>query len=278
MSSAKIFVVYHKPYTVFKNSVFEPIQTGLDFTDCKLGFLTDNTKDNIAAKNPWYGELTAWYWVAHNWIPSHPSIQHIGFCHYRRILDIAKRANCFTPAFSICPHEHFSRLFASEQFEERRITRILNKYDLVLPPKTDFMSFQYNFAYNLFQQYCLTHPRLDIEQAITLYLNRNPKNYHLLRKFWSGSSFYSCLNFVMRKDLFLELSNWMFSFLNELSSLCNWESYSDYLSIRTPAFIAERFFNLWLSEHKGLKIRHCRRWLLDGTPSPCDIPWYLSGI
>ena len=88
--AVKIFAVHHKVCDVFRNEVFEPIQTGARFSGIDLGFLRDDVDDNIAAKNPYYGELTAWYWVLKNWLPAHPEVSHVGFCHYRRVLDISR--------------------------------------------------------------------------------------------------------------------------------------------------------------------------------------------
>ena len=278
MSPVKIFVVYHKPYAVFENSVFQPIQTGEDRSHHHLGFLSDNTGDNIAEKNPWYGELTAWYWVAKNWLPAHPEVKHVGFCHYRRMLDVAHKADFFTRAYQPCDQNRFAELFTSDEFSENAIAGALDQHDIILPPKNRIWSFRHNFTASVFQQYCSSHPRDDLDKAVDLYLKRHPQNRQLAYDFWSGTSFYSCLNFVMRKEFFLDLENWMISFLDELSGYCHWQTYQDYSTIRTPAFIAERFFNIWLAEQKGLSIGHCRRWLLDGSVVPNDIPWYLSGI
>ena len=54
----KILVAAHKKYWMPKDSVYLPIQVG-DALHPALGYIPDNTGDNISAKNPNYCELTA---------------------------------------------------------------------------------------------------------------------------------------------------------------------------------------------------------------------------
>ena len=72
----QIFSVYYSSQNIIDNSCYNntcivPIQTGRESTGISLDMLGDNSGDNISAKNPDYGELTAWYWVWKNWLPLH---------------------------------------------------------------------------------------------------------------------------------------------------------------------------------------------------------------
>lgn len=77
MSKVKIFSIYYSKQNLFhgkkaiKMDIIEPIQTGKAATGLDLGILSDDTGDNISSKNPYYGELTCWYWVWKNWLPQH---------------------------------------------------------------------------------------------------------------------------------------------------------------------------------------------------------------
>lgn len=55
----KILVAAHKKYWMPDDSVFLPIQVGAALHHPALGYIPDNTGDNISAKNPNYCELTA---------------------------------------------------------------------------------------------------------------------------------------------------------------------------------------------------------------------------
>ena len=77
-----IFVITHKPSVVNFPAPLRTIHVGaageLD------GALNDRQGDSIAERNPFYGELTAQYWIWKNLLPSLPQDEKIGFCHYRR--------------------------------------------------------------------------------------------------------------------------------------------------------------------------------------------------
>ena len=84
MSKIKLFSVYYSLSNLnykktIKTDVIEPIQTGKDYTNFDLAMLSDNEGDNISRKNPYYGEMTCWYWVWKNYIKTHPDVEYIGF-------------------------------------------------------------------------------------------------------------------------------------------------------------------------------------------------------
>ena len=60
------------------DSVYLPLQVGAEGKP-DLGYVKDNTGDNISAKNPNYCELTGLYWA---WKNLHTD--YIGLVHYRR--------------------------------------------------------------------------------------------------------------------------------------------------------------------------------------------------
>lgn len=67
-----------------------PIEVGCNGRNNFVYDLKDNTKDNIADLNEYYGELTGLYWVWKNGEVSDNDI--VGFCHYNKSLmcDISK--------------------------------------------------------------------------------------------------------------------------------------------------------------------------------------------
>lgn len=91
MSRVKVFVLYHKLMPEFRSDVFEPLQTGCKTNSKIPGFHHDDTGDNISDKNKWYAELTGNYWVWKNYLPVHPEVEYVGFCHYRRNWNFRKK-------------------------------------------------------------------------------------------------------------------------------------------------------------------------------------------
>ncbi len=78
----KIFVAHHKPWYVYEDDVYTPIQVGKKNAKIDLWMLWDDAWDEISWKNHDYAELTAQYWVRKNYDLS--GIDYVWFCHYRR--------------------------------------------------------------------------------------------------------------------------------------------------------------------------------------------------
>jgi len=72
-----------------KNSYIMPIymeniQAGHAIADRDICKIKDDTGIHISEQNPYYCELTAGYWIAHNDIAH----KYLGLCHYSRVFDI----------------------------------------------------------------------------------------------------------------------------------------------------------------------------------------------
>ena len=104
----KIFVLAHKKAEFPKSEMYIPLQVGAALNE-KFGILTDDTGDNISAKNCYYSELTGHYYI---WKQIH-DCEIVGTCHYRRFL-----------------------VNDSEQIlNEEEIKTILKEYDLITTKK-----------------------------------------------------------------------------------------------------------------------------------------------
>ena len=70
--ATKIIIAAHKQYRMPDDPVYVPVQVGAacnkdaDGNPVDLGFLKDNSGDNISAKNPHFCELTGLYWAWKN--------------------------------------------------------------------------------------------------------------------------------------------------------------------------------------------------------------------
>ena len=53
----KIFALTHKKFEVPQDKMYQPLQVGREEKE-DLGYLCDNTGDNISAENCYYSELT----------------------------------------------------------------------------------------------------------------------------------------------------------------------------------------------------------------------------
>ena len=71
----------HKKFDVPNDPMYVPLQVGAEGKE-PLGYVRDNTGENISALNCYYSELTGVYWIWKNDTES----DIVGVCHYRRYL------------------------------------------------------------------------------------------------------------------------------------------------------------------------------------------------
>lgn len=254
-NKVKIFVGYHKPNVVFKSKVFQPILTSSVNWD-EEGIIRDDSGINIADKNKNYGELTGHYWVWKNFLPQ-TDAEYIGFCHYRRFLDF----NLFSQekyAFVPTDENEFEKRFAA--YTEEKIYEAIKDYDIILPHKYSVMGEQ------IYKQYITHHPKEDIDLALYVLNEIYPQYVDSAIRVMTDTAMYPCLNFVMKKELVNDYMEWIFNFLTALELKSDWSKRLDYQT-RTPAFLAERFFNAWLLyniETKNLKVLNSSGSLITG--------------
>lgn len=255
----KIFSIYHKESEIFESEVIEPIQTGCNFTDLDLGILKDNTGENIADKNPYYGEMTAWYWVWKNYLKKNPEVEYIGFCHYRRFLDFQKQENKKPFEDFISIKELFKDL--DNKYSNDGIAPFIKNFDIILPKKEVLEKERGS----MYQQYVASHPKIEIDKLINIIKEFYPNYVEDMDSFLNGNRGYFCLNFLIKKEYFLELMNWVFDLLQKMNEVSDWEQYNEYLNKRTPAYLIERFINVWINHKirtKGIKVLERKSYML----------------
>ncbi len=271
-SKIKIFVGYYKPNMLFSSEVYQPILTSDTDWNEEL-IVRDNTGDNIADRNCHYAELSGHYWIWKNYLPTCDA-EYIGYCHYRRFLDF-NFSQIEDMPFRPTDISEFEDMF--KQYSQKNILKAIDGYDIVLPQK-------FVFASRIYDQYVHFHPKEDMDMAINIIAEIYPEYKNDAFKVLSGSEMYTCMNFVMKKELFAQYQEWIFNIMLRLEERTNWDKYTNYLEIRTPAFIAERFFNIWL-EHNiaqmNLKVFNTTSVLLVGgeynnTEAKMYIPIYLE--
>lgn len=255
----KIFCIYHKDTAIFKSEVVEPIQTGCNFSDIDLGILKDNTRNNIAEKNPYYGELTAWYWVWKNYLKENPDVRYIGFCHYRRFLDFQHKETS-QPFSANISAEILSKKF-QDKYSVKNILPYIQDYDLILPKKYKMKK----KMGTVYEHFISNHPKEEIDKFIDL-INKNYPDYKEdTERYLNSTCGYFCLNFVIKREYFEELMNWVFDLLSKMDEITDWSQYDEYLTQRTPAYLIERFINVWINHQirtKHLKVLERKSFVL----------------
>lgn len=245
-SKVKIFVGYKSPNTIFESNVYQPIiTTDVEWSDYP-NLIRDNTGINISAKNKNYAELAGHYWVWKNFLPSTES-EYIGFCHYRRFLDFNLTPMENVP-FKPIEKSDFKKKFKT--YTEEVILNCIKDYDIILPHKIYLKAM-------LYSQYLKWHPEKDMNIALNIIRDNYPQYIETAKLVMSSSQMYSCINFIMKKELLEEYFEWIFNILFKLEAMTDWSTYNDYFSRRTPAYITERFINIWLEhiiKERNLKV------------------------
>ena len=254
MTTTTIFVLYHKRASIFSSNIYRPLQTGASVSGEDFGFLRDNDgPDNISAKNPNYGELSGWYWVWKNFLPSHPEITRVGFCHYRRFLDPFRGPRGLFP-FRPELVQSFERRFRT--WDDESVEKAFQVADIVVSAPRDLRkSPLYDRRHETIYTHCATsHPKRDLDALLEQLVADGTASRDAVRDLFNGHAFRDCLTFVMSRNLFEDLASWMFRHLFALEAKCSWECYRDYQTIRTPAFLAERIINVWYRLHPEVTI------------------------
>ena len=247
MSRLKIFVVYYgqKPIPLYRSDCVEPIQAGCALDGSREGALRDDLGDNISGKNRVWAELTAHWWLWKNYLPVHPELEYVGFCHYRRFLDFTHAPkNLYLKHVSFT---RFARGFA-ERYAEANILPVINAggFDVVVPAPSRFAR---DVKSNYEQYIHGGHSPKDLDSLMKIIRSDYPDYVPDMEAYLNGRHAYLWLQFVMRRDWTMEYLQWQFEVLSKLEKISDWTADAAYSLVRSPAFLAERFFNVWLG-HK----------------------------
>ena len=222
----KILVAAHKKYWMPEDRVYVPLHVGAE-NKTPLGYLPDNTGDNISAKNPNYCELTGLYWAWKNL-----DCEYIGLCHYRRYFgNRVHTDNLEKKKEAVLIREDYEKLLAT--------------YDILLPKKRNY------YIETVRSQYENAHNKRDLDEVENIIKEKYPEYVLPFTKVMERKKLYILNMFVMKKKSFDEYCAWLFDILFELEKRIDISSYNTYES-RVFGFMAERLFNVWL-EKQDLK-------------------------
>lgn len=221
----KIYIAAHKKAEFPKNEIYIPLHVGAEGKE-DLGYLKDNTGDNISEKNPNYCELTGTYWI---WKNDNSDI--VGLTHYRRYF--------------------FKKWYTNKLknvIDEKDINSILEKYDIITPKKNKLIK------YNIKEFYCKYHKENDLNECRNIIEEIYPEYIKSFDEVMKERKFYICNMFISSKRIFNEYYEWLFNILFELEKRIDISDYNDY-NKRIYGFLSERLFNVWLNKNNKLKIK-----------------------
>jgi len=234
----KIFCVYFDERPIWRSDCVEPIQAGKARTGTDLGILADDVGDSISGENARYGEMTAWYWVWRNYLGDHPELTHIGFSHYRRFLDFFGGGDRTVRT----SYRRFRKVFA-RRYNSHDILTAIGCADVAMRCVTD------SGSPTVRAQLVGWHPELsdDFDRFETLVRERHPDEQAAIDSVLKSGRLAMELQFVMTRALFVDWMEWAFSLCRAYERRWGWGGATDGERARTPAFLIERFFLVWLA-------------------------------
>lgn len=220
MDIIKIYVATHKAYDkIYQDEIYTPIHVGKKLSNTDLGYIGDDTGDNISEKNPNYSEMTAQYWA---WKNIH-DVKYIGFCHYRRYFE--------------------------KTFSEQNIDDIFNDgTDVILagPVLRDFG------RWNTLKTFVAGE---DLAIMLSVVKRLYPDYYQTLSEYAYGYIDYPLNMFVCKKKIFDEYAKWIFDILFECEKQIKLSPYSR--ARRVYGYLSEFLLPVFFIQH-NYKIKTLR--------------------
>ena len=254
----QVLVAFHKNYFNINSADFYPIHAGAETSNIDLKIQGDNTGDNISDQNPYYSELTGLYWAWKNL-----DVDYYGSMHYRRYL-LAPRSIHENILLSFKKFEkriknHFKQRVYShdlvqkiekEETAQKKIQAFksyLNhnytQWDIILPEPIIF-------GESLWEQYSRYHSESDLIEVMNIIKNKYPDYLDSFQTVMHSNEFYAYNIFILRKDIFHQYMEWLFSICFELEKKIEINNRSHYQA-RVYAFLAERLFSVFLHHLKA---------------------------
>ncbi len=211
MKKVTVVVACHKPFDPPKDELYLPVQAGRAIND-DIGFVGDNTGDNISSKNPNYCELTVLYWAVKNL-----DADYIGLAHYRRHFSADKK-NILTYA---------------------EANKLLDKADVILPSKRKY------YIENLYDHYVHTLQPEPLDIALKVIEQKYPSYMPSVKRLHKRTSAHMFNMMIMRSDLLCNYCDWLFDILGEVEKQVACDDMSSF-DARFYGRISELLLDVWL--------------------------------
>lgn len=217
----KILIATHKKYWIPQEDMYLPIHVGKEGKG-DLGYIGDNTGDNISCKNPNYCELTGIYWAWKNL-----NADYVGVAHYRRH---------FTDEsfFGRIGKSKISCILSYSETED-----ILAHTDVILPKPRNY------FIETNWSQYVHAHCELDLVLTRNIISDKYPDYIPIFDAYMKKTIGHRFNMFIMKKDLFDTYCNWLFEILFILERQLDISNYS-VNDARIFGFVSERLLDVWI--------------------------------
>ncbi len=242
----KIFVACHKyDNNVRKDDTFIPIQVGKSLhPELDLGFICDNSGDNISAKNSSYCELTALYWAWKNI----KDVDYVGLCHYRRYFDFKS----FGSSVRIIDDKQIGTLTDLDPHIHE-----MKENQVILPTF-------WRTPYSIWNNFLAQVQAQDLYILYKVLEKYEPSYLKTFERYMLGNKRTGYNMFVMSYNNFIKYCDWLFPLLSKVEMRVKESPYISYK--RLYGYLGEILLPVYCIKN-NLEIVEKRAAFCDGTPS-----------
>ena len=226
------------------------IPVGLKNNNFSKEWLRDNTLDNIAHKNPYYGEYTFYYWYWKNLLKNKKKDEWVGFCSYREYWgnkEVKKNRNIESQVLQKIPTEWsgYDAIIGEPIFVNHlKVMKALKygKLALLRNPKAIFKSKRsIRFQFDMF------HGNGNLDKAINLLPEKDIEDF---KQFTRTEVSFSQGNMFITKSSKIIDSYFkdVFSWLEKCEKIFGYDL-DGYGRIRMYTFLAERYLPFWFKKY-----------------------------
>lgn len=236
-----IYLASHKDYVFPDIDIYKPLQVGAALHEDLHFPYRDDTGDNISEKNPYYCEMTAYYWV---WKNSTADIVGIG--HYRRVpANPAEELFSKEEVIDILSHNDYMTTGCIEWKKSE-----VDYYKLDKDEDTDIP------GSGVYNQYRRCHNGVDMDLAWLAIKQLYPEyEEDFVNQIVFGKLFVPCNILIAPKPIFDGFCQWIFDILFFVEKYSPYKLYDSY-NQRVFGFLAERLLALYFF-HNKLKCQNC---------------------
>ena len=231
MEDKKIIIIIaaHKKYRMPEDPIYLPLHVGAEGkkdtagNELDLGYVKDNTGEEISLRNPNFCELTGLYWAWKNL-----GADYLGLVHYRRYFSYQRKSQ-----------DPFDNILTGEQAAE-----LLSRYKVLVPQKRKY------YIETLYSHYDHTHFREHLDATREIISRQCPEYLDSFDKVMKQRWGYMFNMMVMPYEFIGEYCTWLFGILFELEELVKEKGLDDCSPYQARLYgrVSEIIFNVWLQQ------------------------------
>ncbi len=224
---AVIIIAAHKAFRMPDDPLYLPLHVGAaGKTDAEgkpldLGFVKDDTGDNISELNPSFCELTGLYWAWKNL-----TADYIGLAHYRRHFCMRRKGK-----------DPFDNVLTAAE-----LSPYLGRVRAFTPQKRRY------YIETLYSHYAHTHYASHLDETRAILAERFPDYLpaydDVVRRTWG----YMFNMMILERGLFDDYCAWLFDILFELRRRIDTSEELSAFQGRFYGRVSEILFNVWLEQ------------------------------